>query len=52
MHHRQLVFGASATDPAVVSIAALLLLGMVALGCAAPLARALRIDPVHALRAE
>ncbi|HXN98933.1 MAG TPA: ABC transporter permease [Candidatus Acidoferrales bacterium] len=47
-----LVFGVQALDPLTVSAAALLLLGVSLLACAAPARRASRVDPVTALRFE
>jgi putative ABC transport system permease protein len=47
-----MLFAVSATDPMVYSALAALLLGITALACYVPARRAMRIDPVRALRAE
>jgi ABC-type antimicrobial peptide transport system permease subunit len=47
-----LLFGLSATDPLTLAGAALVLLSVAAVAAYFPAARASRIDPMHALRAE
>jgi putative ABC transport system permease protein len=47
-----LLYETSATDPAVYSALALLLLTIAALACYVPARRAMRVDPMRALRAD
>ncbi|MEW5918574.1 MAG: ABC transporter permease, partial [Gemmatimonadota bacterium] len=49
---RAILFGASATDPAVLASVALVLLLVALTACVVPVRRALRVDPVDALRVE
>jgi putative ABC transport system permease protein len=47
---RSLLFGVSATDPTVLALVPVVLLGIAALASFAPARRAARVDPVEALR--
>jgi putative ABC transport system permease protein len=47
---RSLLFGVSATDPMVLALVPVMLLGIAALASFAPARRAARVDPVEALR--
>jgi putative ABC transport system permease protein len=49
---RSLLFGASATDPLVLVLVSFALLTIALLACVVPVRRALRVDPVDALRVE
>ena len=49
---RALLFGASATDPLVLGAVAAVLFVIALLACVIPIRRALRVDPVDALRVE
>jgi ABC-type antimicrobial peptide transport system permease subunit len=49
---RAILFGASATDPAVLASVAVVLLLVALSACVVPVRRALRVDPVDALRVE
>jgi ABC-type lipoprotein release transport system permease subunit len=48
---RSLLFGVSPTDPLVLGIVPLVLVGIAAVASFAPARRAARVDPVEALRA-
>jgi ABC-type lipoprotein release transport system permease subunit len=47
-----LLFGVSAHDPATMGLVLVLLVAVAALACVVPVARAMRVDPTVALRAE
>jgi putative ABC transport system permease protein len=47
-----LLFSVSATDPTIYALLALLLLSIAALACGVPMRRAMRVEPITALRAE
>jgi putative ABC transport system permease protein len=49
---QRVLFGVAPGDPATFGLAALLLLSTFLLGCLVPVIRALRVDPIHVLRAE
>jgi predicted permease len=49
---RRFLFGVAPGDPVTFGLAALLLLFAFLLGCLVPVVRALRVDPIHVLRAE
>ena len=49
---RSLLFGVAATDPATFAVVALLMMAVVMLACFVPTWRAMRIDPMMALRDE
>lgn len=49
---RGTLYGVTPTDPVSYAVGALALLGIAALACIAPMRRAVRIDPVRAMRAE
>jgi putative ABC transport system permease protein len=49
---RGTLYGVSPTDPVSYAVGAVALLGIAALACIAPMRRAVRIDPVTAMRAD